>query len=433
MTGKAVLTNRILLTRTDELTEYISKCLTFKFEENVFTGKGTVVPKVVVERLYSLPTSGIISMPIGAIDLIPSDYTIVDKRCYNKAVFPDMNITLLESQQQVLDSVTGSCVINAKPGFGKTISALAIAHKFKLKTLVITHTVKLRKQWEAEVEKVFGIKAGVIGSGKFDIDHPIVIANIQSLIKVHGSVSKEFGLLFNDETHHAPAKSFTDVINGSYAAIKIGLSGTLTRKDGRHIYITKYISETILSPDNDNTMTPTILVANTPLRFPKGKVWANRLTELYESKEYTQLVIDLAITQAERGHIVLVLSDRVEFLQRLHANTPNSICITGVTEGQEELEEMVRNSEVGIVYGTVGIFKEGISINQLSCAILASPINNESLVIQIIGRVIRKLENKLPPEVVDIKLACHTGYNQFTTRLAAYHKMGYKVLNVQLQ
>ena len=47
-----------------------------------------------------------------------------------------------------------------------------------------------------------------------------------------------------------------------------------------------------------------------------------------------------------------------------------------------------------ILFGTQSIFSEGISLNDLSCLVLGTPINNEPLLTQLIGRVIeRKKEN----------------------------------------
>ena len=126
---------------------------------------------------------GFITMPIGRDDLIPTNYEIVDKRLEVPAEFPEFKFELRESQQEVYNEVQDNCIINAWVSWGKTFTALAIAKKLKQKTLVIVHTLALRSQWEREVQKVFGITPGIIGSGKFNIDSPIVIGNVQSLYR----------------------------------------------------------------------------------------------------------------------------------------------------------------------------------------------------------------------------------------------------------
>ena len=141
-------------------------------------------------------------MPVGREDLIPTNYEIVDKRLRVPMEFPEFKFDLRESQQDVYNQVQDNCIINAWVSWGKTFTALAIAGKLKQKTLVVVHTLALRSQWEREVKKVFDIKAGIIGSGKFNIDSPIVIGNVQSLYRRIPDIINEFGLLILDEMHH---------------------------------------------------------------------------------------------------------------------------------------------------------------------------------------------------------------------------------------
>lgn len=83
-----------------------------------------------------------------------------------------------------------------------------------------------------------------------------------------------------------------------------------------------------------------------------------------------------------------------------------------------------------VLYGTQAIFSEGISVNTLSCLILATPINNEPLLTQLIGRVIRKNEGKLSPVVIDIHLKGKTAQRQASNRMGYYMKQGYKISQI---
>ena len=80
-----------------------------------------------------------------------------------------------------------------------------------------------------------------------------------------------------------------------------------------------------------------------------------------------------------------------------------------------------------ILFGTQAIFSEGISLNELSCLILATPVNNEPLLTQLIGRVIRKIEGKKQPVVVDFHLKGKTAARQANARMGYYMKQGYEV------
>ena len=80
-----------------------------------------------------------------------------------------------------------------------------------------------------------------------------------------------------------------------------------------------------------------------------------------------------------------------------------------------------------ILFGTQSIFSEGISLNDLSCLVLGTPINNEPLLTQLIGRVIREKEGKRQPVIVDIHLKGKTAARQANARLGYYIKQDYEV------
>ena len=80
-----------------------------------------------------------------------------------------------------------------------------------------------------------------------------------------------------------------------------------------------------------------------------------------------------------------------------------------------------------VLYGTQSIFSEGISLDILSCLVLGTPVNNEPLLTQLIGRVIRKKEGKKNPLVLDIHLKGNTARRQASNRMGYYMKQGYKI------
>jgi superfamily II DNA or RNA helicase len=61
---------------------------------------------------------------------------------------------------------------------------------------------------------------------------------------------------------------------------------------------------------------------------------------------------------------------------------------------------------------------------------LATPLNNDPLLEQLIGRVIRKAEGKQDPVVVDILLTGKTVANQAQIRKAYYLKQGYNIKDI---
>jgi superfamily II DNA or RNA helicase len=373
----------------------------------------------------------LVAFPVGRIDLIPKTFEIVDKRAYNYLEdFPKFKFELRPSQQEIHDEVEDNCIINAKVGYGKTFTALAIAAKLQQKTLVVTHTVALRNQWEKEVVNTLGIKPGVIGSGKFNMDSHVVVANIQSLIKHVGRISREFGTVILDEMHHVSSPTFSKVIDAMFCRYKIGLSGTIERKDQKHVVFKDYFGSKLFKPDKENTMVPEVHVINSGIYFSdsSGASWAEKINVLKESYLYKDLVVALADKYASEGHKVIIVSDRVDFLRACnHNSTYPSDLIIGEVKDRDEIIRKIFEDEIDQVWGTQSLVSEGLSINPLSCLILATPLNNMPLLEQLIGRIIREYPDKLKPVVVDIRLEGNTVSRQYNNRLGHYMKEGYEI------
>ena len=428
---KAVISNRIYMEVSPEYHTELNSLLTYKIPTYNPQDPPTIIKNIGTIR------KGLVSIPSGRMDLIPPGYEIVDKRMEVPVEFPKFKYDLRESQQAVHDEVDSSCIINAWVSWGKTFTGLAIAANLGQKTLVVVHTVQLRNQWAKEVRKVFGIEPGVIGSGKFNTNSPIVVGNIQSLNKHMGKLGKMFGTVILDEMHHISAATFSRVIDKSYAKYKIGLSGTIERKDGKHVVFKDYFSDKLFQPPKENYMVPTINIIKTDTRFMDGRApWANKVTALCQDPEYIDLVASLAKGYADIGHKVLVVGGRVDFLHRCAELVgEQAVAVTGRVTDDAERERMIESvvHDKDVVFGTQAIFSEGISQSAFSCLVLANPLNNMPLLTQLIGRVIRLQEGKIDPIIVDIHLKGNTVSGQASARMGHYMREGYQMKEIDLR
>jgi len=427
---KAVLSNRIYLNVTEDYARYLLGKLTYEIDQQPISPYPLRI--VNVERI----TDTAVSIPLGREDLIPKDYQIIDKRVFPEVVIPEPSFVPRESQQEAIDQIEGSGLVEAKVGWGKTIAGLGIAYKHQTKTLIICPTTTIRDMWIQEVNKFFPFKAGVIGGGKFQTDSPIVVANIQTLRNRVGDIASEFGLIIVDEVHRSPATTFTEVLNRFKAKYRVGLSGTMERKDGKHVVIRDYFGENKYVGVPENTMEPEIHMVDVEHELNANEFipWAKQITDLLNNTNYRDTISNLAKLYAEAGHKVLVLADRTEFLEYCHLESPdNSVIMTGKQSSAEErklIMQAIKDDHADILYGTQSIWSEGVSLNELSTVILATPIKNDPLLEQIIGRVMRKAEGKLDPVVIDIGLKGNTGKRQRMARTKFYVKMGWKIKNL---
>ena len=106
--------------------------------------------------------------------------------------------------------------------------------------------------------------------------------------------------------------------------------------------------------------------------------------------------------------------------------------VTGETDFDQRQaikEQLLRREKMSIA-GSRQIFSEGISINSLSCVILAIPMNNDSLLEQVIGRIQRQHPDKLNPLVVDLQFAGWGDKRQNRNRLGLYLRKGWDIETV---
>lgn len=429
---KAVISNRIYLDVDDDLKRVLISALTYKIELK-HTGRSKIKQYEIIKN-YKIIGSTVMSIPQGRHDLIPSNYTIIDKRIIHEVPFPNANFELRPDQSDVVTSISNSCIINALVGWGKTFTALHLAKQLGQKTLVITHTTMLRDQWIEEIEGLYGMPVGVIGSGKFDIDHAIVVGNVQTVTKCTDKISKEFGTIILDEMHHVAATTFSSIIDTSHAKYRIGLSGTIVRTDGKHVLFRDYFGPEVHQPAQAGTLTPTIHVMKTGVMLQPGATWAQKLNTLLYDEDYQKFIAAAAKVEIARGHKVLIVAERTEFLENVgELIGSDCVCITGSNSTFDERKELISKVETGeksAIAGSIQIFSEGISVNILSCVILASPSSNPIRLEQVIGRIMRKHPDKLDPIVLDLHFSGPDGRRYNKAKLEFYQRKGWDVYSI---
>ena len=427
--AKAIISNRIYLDNPGvEESKHIIKTLTYKIHKDTGSKQFSTVETI---RNYKLLPKGILSIPQGRLDLIPEHYEIIDKRVLVPVPFPTPKFPLRDTQQVVYEEITDTCFINALVGWGKTFTALHVARKLGQKTLVVTHTTALRDQWCEEIEVLFNMPVGVIGSGKVDWeDHAITVANVQTLVKHSAKLAKEFGTVILDEAHHCPANTFSQLIDDFHARYRIALSGTMIRKDGKHVMFPDFFGDKVYKPPQSHTLNPEVKLIQTGITLKPGATWVEKINALTEDVDYQAFISQLAKIQVTLGHQVLVIADRVGFLQKVKEYVGETcVLVTGETnfEQRQQIKQQLLTKEKMCIAGSRQIFSEGISINSLSCVILAVPIANDSLLEQIVGRIQRQHDDKLQPVVLDMQFAGYQDKKQNRDRLGFYMRKGWDI------
>ena len=104
-------------------------------------------------------------------------------------------------------------ILQLPPGWGKTVMALYILCKLKVKTLIIVHKEFLMNQWKDRIaEYISDASVGILKQKVAETNNDIVIASLQSLSmrKYEDNVLSDFGLVIIDECFPYGEKIHTD-------------------------------------------------------------------------------------------------------------------------------------------------------------------------------------------------------------------------------
>jgi superfamily II DNA or RNA helicase len=118
-------------------------------------------------------------------------------------------------------------------GTGKTEVALAAMVETGVATLVVAPIRDLMYQWHRRILRGLGYDAGIVGDTLFNVQ-PVTVTTYDSAWAHMGELGDRFGLVVFDEEHHLPGPSRREAALLCAAPLRLGLTATPERSDGRH-------------------------------------------------------------------------------------------------------------------------------------------------------------------------------------------------------
>ena len=334
------------------------------------------------------------------------------------------NIKLFDYQEEVAKKAYNlkNGIIVMPAGSGKTQTALELIAVLGLKTLWITHTIDLLNQsYERAKSNFENAGLGKIANGKINIGTHITFATVQTLksLDLH-EYAITWDCIIVDECHRVcgtPAKAgmFYKVIDKLEARYKYGLTATPYRnvkgtEKAMYCLLGKTIIELEKDVIGDRIVPATVIKVTTDFNeIPEeceetdGTIkYANLTTALSEDENRNNLILD--ILKECKNNYTLVLVDRVNQMKYLqqHLSYGNIIDAKTKKEIRERKIQEVRDGKEKVLFATYGLAKEGLDIPRLDRLILASPHRDKATIIQAIGRIERKFENKSNPICYDL-------------------------------
>jgi superfamily II DNA or RNA helicase len=345
------------------------------------------------------------------------------------------NGILKKEQQQVADKIYKNerlynGLIKAPCGWGKTfLGCYLIANNAK-PTVIIVHTKLLAYQWyDALKDLIPNQEIGFVGDGRFE-PREITIAIYKTLINNLDNLQRNFEVVLVDEAHLCPAEMFSQVVNGLSARTKIALSATPTRKDGMHVVLSDYFGPNRITAIDKARLTPAVEVVRTDINFRirnPARDWALALNQLAQNEQYIDLICDTARRKIALGRCVLIISERIDMLNRINSKLEKSEMLVGSTKNTDR-ERILKEAgkSVDAILSTK-IFDEGISCHRLDTILFTCPQNNYAKLEQRIGRIVREHEDKRFPLIVDFWLRGPITKNMQEKRLQWYKQQQFHI------
>lgn len=394
-------------------------------------------------HLYKKTVSGIYLprefCPAADTDMTEEGEYLVGVKKLFKARNSEQSRVVAESSA-LLDLGT-SHIIRAPTGFGKTMVALEIARQLGRRFMVIVTKEDIKKQWIISAKKALGLTIrdiGIIQGDKVSITgKQMVIAMIQSICKqerYEDRVFQGFGLIIVDEVHRMAADKFSQAAWNLPAKLRLGLSATVERKDGKDPVFLGHIGRVLVST-SVMTLIPRVVVLKFTLRgmsniphSPGRLAILNRV--LAGNSVRNKAIVRFVAWAHSKKRSTIIFSETLRHLEILHdylinVGIPNKDI--GRYIGGMSNVERAKSKRKPVILATFRMASEATDIPWADTCVLCSP---RSDVLQIVGRVLREHEEKQEPLVLDIldgPSKVLAGY--FNKRMRWYRKIGAKVRN----
>jgi superfamily II DNA or RNA helicase len=306
-------------------------------------------------------------------------------------------------------------IFSAPCGTGKTVMSLKFLAELGRSAIVLVHTGFLMKQWREAISNFTDIAPEEVGTVQQDKcewqGKKIVLAMVESLTSREYDLEmyKSFGIVVADEVHRHGALTWGQAINLFPARLRIGLSATPRRGDGLWNVVKWNIGEVLTRGEGGGNakvvMLPTgVEVPSFAYRFGGNEVNLGRLLKIITGVEArNQYIADEMVKAVKSGRRLLVLSDRIAHIDDLEARFKKGWAgAEGVKIGRyvggikdKVIEE---NRTCNLLFGTMQYAKEGLDDPGMDTLFLVTPKGD---VEQACGRILRELEGKKQPLVVD--------------------------------
>lgn len=354
--------------------------------------------------------------------------------------------------RKLADHDTG--ILAATTAFGKTVVAAWMIAQRGVNTLVLVHRRQLLDQWVERLSEFLKIppkSIGRLGGGRRKLTGRIDVAILQSLVRkgvVHDCVAN-YGQVIVDECHHLSAQSFELVARRTKARFVLGLSATVSRKDGHHPIIHMQCGPIRYRVDakSEASARPfehSVFVRPTAFRPLSAADDDHRLQfqslyrELIHDHDRNRQICQDVVQAVRDGRSPLVLTERTDHLAAMAIELEKQVRHVVVMQGGVGVRESraiterlaaIGPHESRVLLATGRYIGEGFDDPRLDTLFLTLPVSWRGTIVQYVGRLHRRCEGKTEVRVYDYAdLNVPMLSRMFDRRCGGYESAGYRVL-----
>ena len=324
-------------------------------------------------------------------------------------------------QQQAIDDLRAAYrsgaqapLLVAPTGAGKTVILAAITSSAIArgrKVLILVHRRELIHQASSKLTAA-GVEHGIIAAGVQRADAPVQVASVQTLVRRIATINWQPCLVIIDEAHHAAAGSWSKILDHWPGALRLGVTATPCRLDGRGLGDT---FDALVEGPSVQMLTSAGYLS--PARIFAPPMVADLSQLRRRAGDYANDQAAAAMTRPT------VTGDAISHYQRLagaqqaiafccniaHAESVqdafetagiSSRLLLGNTTDRDAVVTAFAAGTVRVLV-TVDVVSEGFDIPAASVAILLRPTQSLGLYLQQVGRVLRPATGKAAAIILD--------------------------------
>jgi superfamily II DNA or RNA helicase len=397
--------------------------------------KKIYIPRFYGTKIYGMPEE----------TRIPPGTSVAESLVFSGEMREYQNVIVEKYIQQVTKpenmGMGGGGLLDVDPGKGKTVMALNIISRLRMKTLVIVHKSFLLNQWIERIQQFLpAARVGMIQGQIVDIDDKdIVIGMLQSLSmkEYPRDLFDTFGLSVYDECHHMSAEVFCRCMMKVVTKYTLGLSGTMVRKDGLTKVFKYFLGDVVHKEKNDTTSHAVVVKGiqykvddaefnETEYDYRGNPKFSTMISKVCNYNRRSEFILDVLKNELETNpdQQVMILAHNRSLLEYFHdAIEHRKIATVGYYVGGMKEAALKLSESKKVIIATYAMASEGLDIKTLTTLIMASPKTD---VCQSVGRILRV--KHASPLVIDIIDPQDVFRSQWLKRQTYYIKQKYKII-----